>query len=87
MRILHVFDHSVPLHSGYTFRSFQILSEQRKLGIETLQVTGIKHVAPYQEKETVEGFEFFRTFSSEGILSKIPIINQWNVVRDVGEAY
>ena len=31
LRILHVFDHSLPLHSGYTFRSANILREQRKL--------------------------------------------------------
>ncbi|VAX07831.1 Glycosyl transferase, group 1, partial [hydrothermal vent metagenome] len=36
MRILHVFDHSIPLHSGYTFRSRQIIKEQRVLGYETL---------------------------------------------------
>ncbi len=29
MRILHVLDHSIPLHFGYTFRSAAILREQR----------------------------------------------------------
>ena len=29
LRVLHVFDHSVPLQSGYTFRSSAILREQR----------------------------------------------------------
>lgn len=85
MRVLHVFDHSIPLHSGYTFRSFQILSEQRKLGIETLHVTGIKHTAPYEEKETVDGFEFYRTPLSGGVLNKLPILNQWNVVRTLAK--
>ena len=28
MRILHVLDHSIPLHSGYTFRTAAILREQ-----------------------------------------------------------
>lgn len=81
MRVLHVFDHSIPLHSGYTFRSFQILSEQRKLGIETLHVTSIKHTAPYQDKEEVEGLEFYRTKPGSPLLNKLPIVNQWNVVR------
>lgn len=81
MRVLHVFDHSIPLHSGYTFRSFQILSEQRKLGIDTLHVTSIKHTAPFQDKEEVEGLEFYRTKPGAPILNKLPIINQWNVVR------
>ena len=35
MRILHVLDHSLPLHSGYTFRTLAILREQRALGWET----------------------------------------------------
>ena len=39
MRILHVLDHSIPLHSGYTFRTLAILREQRRLGWETLQLT------------------------------------------------
>ena len=29
MRILHILDHSIPLHSGYTFRTAAILREQR----------------------------------------------------------
>lgn len=35
MRILHILDHSIPLHSGYTFRTLAILKEQRDLGWET----------------------------------------------------
>lgn len=85
MRVLHVFDHSIPLHSGYTFRSFQILNEQRKLGIETLHVTSIKHTAPYQDKEKVEGLEFYRTKPGSLLLNKLPIVNQWNVVRTLAK--
>ena len=32
MRILHVLDHSIPLHSGYTFRSYQLIKGQQALG-------------------------------------------------------
>ena len=32
LRILHVLDHSLPLHSGYTFRTLSILAHQRRLG-------------------------------------------------------
>lgn len=45
LRILHVFDHSLPLHSGYTFRSANILRQQRKLGWETFHVTSPKQVS------------------------------------------
>jgi PEP-CTERM/exosortase A-associated glycosyltransferase len=43
MKILHVFDHSIPLHSGYTFRSRAIVNTQRELGWETAHVTSAKH--------------------------------------------
>lgn len=83
MRVLHVFDHSIPLHSGYTFRSYQILRQQRALGIKTLHVTGIKHNAPYQPSEMVDGFEFYRTKDDGGFMAKLPILNQWAVVRSL----
>ena len=35
LRILHVLDHSIPLHSGYAFRTRAILREQRRLGWES----------------------------------------------------
>lgn len=44
LRILHVLDHSIPLHSGYTFRTLSILREQRKLGWETFQLTSPKQI-------------------------------------------
>ena len=54
MRILHFFDHSIPLHSGYAFRSQAILEQQRAFGWETFHVTGPKHHQDSPEKETVE---------------------------------
>ena len=30
LRVLHVLDHSVPLHSDYAFRTLAILAEQKK---------------------------------------------------------
>ncbi|HEX9593843.1 MAG TPA: glycosyltransferase WbuB, partial [bacterium] len=43
MRILHVLDHSLPVHSGYTFRTRAILREQHRLGWETVHLTSPKH--------------------------------------------
>ncbi len=83
MRILHVFDHSIPLHSGYTFRSYQIVSEQRKLGFETLHVTGIKHLNPEGEAEVVDDLKFYRTICYNKLFSRIPILNQYEVVRSL----
>ena len=42
LRVLHVLDHSIPLHSGYSFRTLSILREQRRLGWETFHLTGPK---------------------------------------------
>ena len=39
LRILHVLDHSVPLQSGYSFRTLSILREQRAMGWDTFQLT------------------------------------------------
>lgn len=60
MRILHVLDHSVPWHSGYTFRTLAILREQRKLGWQTFQLTSSKHAGTTTE-DLIDGFHFFRT--------------------------
>ena len=39
LRILHVLDHSIPLQSGYTFRTLSILREQRRRGWQTFHLT------------------------------------------------
>ena len=44
-RILHVLDHSLPLHSGYTFRTRAILKAQQAAGLEVRGITGLRHHA------------------------------------------
>jgi PEP-CTERM/exosortase A-associated glycosyltransferase len=66
LRILHVLDHSIPLHSGYTFRTLALLREQRRLGWETFHVTSPKHTAPGGLEETVDGWHFYRTAMPAG---------------------
>lgn len=66
LRILHVLDHSVPLHSGYTFRTLSILREQRKLGWETIHLTTPKQGPTTSTQEVVDGLTFYRTPSVEG---------------------
>ena len=61
IRVLHLLDHSIPLHSGYTFRTLAILREQRKLGWDTAHLTSPKHSAPSAPEETVDGWHFYRT--------------------------
>lgn len=83
MRILHVLDHSIPLHSGYTFRSRAILQQQRALGWETFHITGPKHnVAATLEGdvEEVDGLRFYRTPTPGGWMTGLPVLNQWAIV-------
>lgn len=82
MRVLHVLDHSIPLHSGYTFRTASILREQRALGWETFHVTGAKHQGGNDLlEETADGLHFYRTPKSTGALAKMPVLNQLEVIR------
>jgi PEP-CTERM/exosortase A-associated glycosyltransferase len=72
MRILHVLDHSLPLHSGYSFRTAAILREQRALGWETSHLTTPRHGAAPARQETADGWTFHRTEASPGWLSNVP---------------
>ena len=65
-RILHILDHSIPLHSGYTFRTLSILREQRALGLETFHLTTAKHVNCSVDEEDVDGWHFYRTAAAGG---------------------
>ena len=80
MKILHILDHSIPLHSGYTFRTKAILEQQRKLGWETLQVTSAKHHIAKAEIEEVDGLTFYRSEPIKDWLAKLPFLNQWAIV-------
>ncbi len=66
LRILHVLDHSLPLHSGYSFRTLAILREQRALGWQTVHLTSPKQGAGALRDEVVDGWRFERTPSAEG---------------------
>lgn len=61
MRILHVLDHSLPLQSGYAFRTASILREQRGLGWETMHLTTPRQGATTSEVEEVSELLFHRT--------------------------
>ncbi|MGH8399694.1 MAG: glycosyltransferase, partial [Gammaproteobacteria bacterium] len=81
LRILHVLDESLPLHSGYVFRTLAILREQRALGWETFQITGPKQNSGAALQEQVEGWIFERTPPAQGWLSKAPAVKHWQLTR------
>ncbi len=72
MRILHILDHSLPLHSGYVFRTLAILREQRALGWQTLQLTSPRHGKGVAEFEDADGWRFHRTPLGESLGSRLP---------------
>lgn len=74
IKILQVYDHSLPLHSGYVFRSLAILREQHKRGWETVHVTTPRHTVAEAELEEVGGFTFHRTLQPNGVLSRAPVL-------------
>ena len=60
-RILHVLDHSLPTHSGYTFRTRALMKAQVAKGWDVAGVTGVRHPEPGPDGETVDGLTFYRT--------------------------
>ena len=65
MKILHVLDHSLPLQSGYTFRSHNLIKAQKARGWELAVVTSPKHEQSWQgewaARESIAGVTYYRT--------------------------
>jgi len=73
MKILHILDQSLPIHSGYTFRSQNLFRAQRAMGYEPVIVTSPKHEADrsgdWAPKERINGFTCYRT----GAVPRFPV--------------
>ena len=73
LKILHILDHSAPVHSGYAFRSQNILNGQRERGWSPVVLTSPKHAAAWklpatsreereeEECEEIDGLNYYRT--------------------------
>ena len=76
-RILHILDHSLPLHSGYTFRTRAIMTAQQAAGLEVRGITGLRHSSPGPDCETVDGLTFHRTPGT----ARGPVgLREWNEI-------
>lgn len=84
LRVLHVLDHSIPLHSGYTFRTLSLLREQRRLGWETFHVTSPKQGPSAAREETVDGWTFARTPPAAGGPA-LPGLGELALMRVLGQ--
>lgn len=77
-RVLHVLDHSLPLHSGYTFRTRAILTAQAAMGIEVRGLTGQRHTAPFGgDPEIADGLAFHRT---AGVPQGPSVYREWREI-------
>lgn len=87
MRILHVLDHSIPLHSGYTFRTRAILEHQRALGWQTHQMTSPKHKVNDHQllEETVDGFHFYRSPPVKPVWTQLPLFDQLAIINTLAK--
>ncbi|MEL6487614.1 MAG: TIGR04063 family PEP-CTERM/XrtA system glycosyltransferase [Pseudomonadota bacterium] len=85
-RVLHVLDHSLPLHSGYTFRTRAILKAQETLGLEVRAITGLRHEVEIADKsapgaiEEVDGLTFNRTAGEPGGLPLLSEMREMSVL-------
>jgi PEP-CTERM/exosortase A-associated glycosyltransferase len=83
MRILHILDHSIPLHSEYAVRTQAILKHQRALGWETFHLTGPKQGAVLSDEESVGGWEFSRTAPQSGLLENVPVLAEIELMGEI----
>ena len=78
-RILHVLDHSLPMHSGYTFRTRALLKAQQGLGWSVKGITGSRHLADGPVEEIVDGLSFHRVTARAR--SAISPVREWRDVQ------
>src|SRR3954452_24895668 len=90
MRILHVLDHSLPLQSGYVYRTLGIIDQQRAIGWDPVLVTSGKHhtfmpkAEPRPPRERIGDWEFFRTPKPTGLTARLPATGELAIIRDLG---
>ncbi len=82
-RVLHVLDHSLPLHSGYTFRTRAIMSAQAVSGLEVRGITGLRHAADGPVAEVADGLLFHRT---DGEASGPAGLREWREIGRLADA-
>ena len=80
MKILHVFDHSLPLQDGYSSRSWAILQQQRARGWTVYPVTGPRQNSSADTEELVSAMTFYRTADRPSFWGRLPVIKQfWTI--------
>lgn len=78
MKILHVLDHSLPIGSGYSYRSRSIVTAQKRLGLEPVVLTSPKQGTPDDARELVDGIPHYRTGRTSG---RLPFVRELLLMR------
>src|SRR5713101_1956642 len=88
LRVMHVLDHSWPVHTGYSIRSLHLIAAQYRLGLRPQALTGpLQIVDDPQPVETVaENVTYRRTpyrgrFAEWVISRRRPILREAAIVR------
>jgi glycogen synthase len=83
LRILHVLDHSWPVHSGYSFRSLHLIAAQLYLGLRPQVLTSPLHLAddPQATDTELDGVAYWRT-PYTGALSRWAVGRRWPILRE-----
>lgn len=76
LRVLHIFDQSLPILSGYTVRSAAIIREQRRRGAYTAHLTSPKHPADGPSPQQIGDLTFHRTPPLQGPIARSPVIGE-----------
>ena len=85
-RILHILDHSLPLHSGYCFRTRAIMKAQIASGLTVAGVTGVRQnqhgYVAQQPMEEADGLCFYRTLAQ--VQGPSPV-REWREIAALAE--
>lgn len=77
-RILHVLDHSLPIGSGYSYRSRSIVLFQQRLGLQPLVLTSPKQGTATDGRDLIEGIPHYRTGRPGG---RLPFLRELLLMR------
>jgi PEP-CTERM/exosortase A-associated glycosyltransferase len=87
-RVLHVLDHSWPVHTGYSIRSLHLIAAQLRLGLRPRALTGPLQIVddPQPVETLVENITYSRTpysgkFSEWAISQRKPVLREASIVR------
>jgi PEP-CTERM/exosortase A-associated glycosyltransferase len=73
MRVLHVLDHSLPLGSGYSYRSRAIVRTQQRLRVDPVVLTSPKQGSRRDECEIIDAIPYYRT---AGVGGRLPFVRE-----------